>query len=75
MTSSSYSRRYGIPEDRTETIPLALFERSAHEPVAGSQKDVCRLLYLGIIRPFKGVEDLVRAFDLLERRGREGATS
>ncbi|MGH9064535.1 MAG: glycosyltransferase family 4 protein [Acidimicrobiales bacterium] len=24
---------------------------------------VCRLLYFGVIRPFKGVEDLVRAFD------------
>jgi glycosyltransferase involved in cell wall biosynthesis len=26
---------------------------------------VCTLLYFGVIRPYKGVEDLVRAFDLL----------
>ncbi len=26
---------------------------------------ICRLLYLGVIRPFKGVEDLVAAFELL----------
>jgi glycosyltransferase involved in cell wall biosynthesis len=28
-------------------------------------RDVCNLLYFGVIRPFKGVEDLVRAFDLI----------
>jgi glycosyltransferase involved in cell wall biosynthesis len=58
-------RRYGIPEDRTTTIPLALFEHHRREPVARSEDGVCRLLYLGVIRPFKGVEDLVRAFDRL----------
>ena len=37
----------------------------AHAPAARSDDGVCRLLYLGVIRPFKGVEDLVRAFDLM----------
>lgn len=27
--------------------------------------DTCRLLYFGVIRPFKGVEDIVAAFDLM----------
>ncbi len=27
--------------------------------------EICHLLYLGVIRPFKGVEDLVAAFELL----------
>lgn len=34
-------------------------------PAAGAQDGVCRLLYFGVIRPFKGVEDLVEAFGLL----------
>ena len=35
-------------------------------PTADAPEDgVCRLLYFGIIRPFKGVEDLLEAFALL----------
>lgn len=30
----------------------------------GAVGEVCRLLYFGVIRPFKGVEDLIDAFDL-----------
>ena len=61
--------RYGIPAARTATIPHALYDHhAAPRPAHASDDGVCRLLYLGVIRPFKGVEDLVRAFDLLERR-------
>ena len=60
------ARRYGNFEGRTETIPHALYEHHrVAAPVAHADDGVCRLLYLGVIRPFKGVEDLVRAFDLL----------
>ncbi len=38
----------------------------APPPVAAADRDgVCRLLYFGVIRPFKGVEDLVEAFGRL----------
>jgi glycosyltransferase involved in cell wall biosynthesis len=57
--------RFGIPESRIETIPHALYEHHRGSPGERGTDGVCRLLYLGVIRPFKGVEDLVRAFDLL----------
>lgn len=30
-----------------------------------AEDDTCRLLFFGVIRPFKGVEDLIRAFDAI----------
>jgi glycosyltransferase involved in cell wall biosynthesis len=30
--------------------------------------DVCRLLYFGVIRPFKGVEDIITAFDSMDEQ-------
>jgi glycosyltransferase involved in cell wall biosynthesis len=39
-------------------------ERAESRTATKTAEDV-RLLYFGVIRPFKGVEDLVRAFNLL----------
>jgi glycosyltransferase involved in cell wall biosynthesis len=39
----------------------SVVSRTSHDPV----RDETRLLYFGIIRPFKGVEDLIRAFNML----------
>lgn len=62
-------RAYRLGERPVAVIahgPFDQYNRGAHEngprPVA---RDVCNLLYFGVIRPFKGVEDLVRAFDLI----------
>ena len=49
--------------------PLALVSHASYDqyipktPTPPREDDVCRLLYFGVIRPFKGVEDLIAAFD------------
>ena len=58
--------RYAIASSAVEVIPHAVYDQYASAtPRAdiGGDDGCCRLLYFGVIRPFKGVEDLVRAFD------------
>ena len=55
----------------TRPLPGHRRDRSA-APDAGSRPRACNLLFFGIIRPYKGLEDLVAAFELLtpeEMRG------
>ena len=62
------SRHYGLALDDIEIIPHAAYEQygtPAEAEEAPAADGPCRLLYFGVIRPFKGVEDLVRAFDAL----------
>ena len=59
-------RRYGLPADAVTVVPHA--DANPHEggvPIRSAPEGVCNILYFGIIRPFKGVEDLIRAFDEL----------
>ena len=56
--------RFRIPESRIETIPHALYEHHRGSPRERATM-ACAASTCGVIRPFKGVEDLVRAFDLL----------
>jgi glycosyltransferase involved in cell wall biosynthesis len=55
---------YGLAPDDVEIIPHAAYEQYG-APAEAAPDGPCRLLYFGVIRPFKGVEDLVRAFDAL----------
>lgn len=58
--------RFGLPEDAFHVVPHASYDTyadSAAEVHRAAPEGVVNLLYFGIIRPFKGVEDLVRAFD------------
>jgi glycosyltransferase involved in cell wall biosynthesis len=67
VVHSTYDRtlvrdRYGIDPSAIDVIPHATYahyRRGARR----SPRPECNLLYFGVIRPFKGVEDLVRAFD------------
>lgn len=58
--------RYGLDRERISIVPHAAYEHyrggrvERHAPAG-----VCNLLYFGVIRPFKGVEDLIRAFDAI----------
>lgn len=72
------SERYRIAGKPTAQIPHGPYDQyeaeDVREPIAanGSGEEVCNLLYFGVIRPFKGVEDIVEAFDQLsdeEARG------
>ena len=58
--------RYGETNIPVRIIPHATYD---HYHQGGRWRaappDCCNLLYFGIIRPFKGVEDLIRAFDAI----------
>ena len=58
--------RYGATNIPVRIIPHATYD---HYRRGGAWRaappDCCNLLYFGVIRPYKGVEDLVRAFDAI----------
>jgi glycosyltransferase involved in cell wall biosynthesis len=54
--------RYGIQRAAIEVIPHAAYSQYGSR-VDRPRRSEYNLLYFGVIRPFKGVEDLVRAFD------------
>lgn len=57
--------RYGVNES-VALVPHAGYDYlPARPPLRAAPQGVINLLYFGVIRPFKGVEDLIRAFDLL----------
>jgi glycosyltransferase involved in cell wall biosynthesis len=57
--------RYGVNES-VELIPHAGYDYLPPRPPLRDAPDgVINLLYFGVIRPFKGVEDLIAAVDLL----------
>ncbi|MGH3695525.1 MAG: glycosyltransferase family 4 protein [Pseudonocardiaceae bacterium] len=73
MVHSEYDRtavekRYGLGDRPLMVVPHGPYpapptRRPPEESTRSSE--ICTLLYFGVIRPFKGVEDLVRAFDRL----------
>ena len=57
--------RYGLSTSVT-LIPHASYDYlPMRPPIREAPPQVINLLYFGVIRPFKGVEDLLQAFDLL----------
>jgi glycosyltransferase involved in cell wall biosynthesis len=64
-------QRYKLPDERTAVIPFPSYD--AHGPIAPHQSSdgKCRLLFFGTVRPYKGVEDLVVAFERLVGEGRD----
>lgn len=70
-------KTYDLPEDRVVIAPHGPYDHHAPAPSGavspvggsadpdGAADDDFVFLYFGIIRPYKGVEDLVAAFDLL----------
>lgn len=69
-------RSYDLPEERVAIAPHGPYDH--HDPATPSETGVQRVgdftyLYFGVIRPYKGVEDLVAAFDLLPTDVRESS--
>jgi glycosyltransferase involved in cell wall biosynthesis len=61
--------RYGVDESVT-LVPHAGYDYlPSRPPLRTASADVVNLLYFGVIRPFKGVEDLIAAVDLLGSDG------
>ena len=63
-------KRYRVGHGRPIAIvPLGVFDHyqtagAADQPaLRDAPADVCNLLFFGVIRPYKGLDDLIRAFD------------
>jgi glycosyltransferase involved in cell wall biosynthesis len=63
---SALRQAYDLTGRPIEVVPHGPYDhhRAAHRP--GAEPDVCRLLFFGTIRPYKGLEYLVDAFDSLD---------
>ena len=64
---------YDLPDERVVITPHGPYDH--HSSAVGTDRaadDDFTFLYFGIIRPYKGVEDLVAAYDLLPAEVREG---
>jgi glycosyltransferase involved in cell wall biosynthesis len=63
-------QRYRIGNRPVAQIPLGPFDQYLANEVESiarpCEPQCCNLLYFGIIRPFKGVEDLINAFDAID---------
>jgi glycosyltransferase involved in cell wall biosynthesis len=57
--------RYGVDESVTLVAHAGYDYLPSRPPLREAPADVINLLYFGVIRPFKGVEDLIAAVDLL----------
>lgn len=61
-------RSYDLPDDQVAIAPHGPYDHHAAQPAeepGTARGDDFVYLYFGVIRPYKGVEDLVTAFDLL----------
>jgi glycosyltransferase involved in cell wall biosynthesis len=79
IVHSDFDRRavtsaYSIGEKPVQVIPHGAYDHltRASEPRQASSGEPFRVLYFGVVRPFKGVEDLVEAFSSLDRVQAEG---
>jgi glycosyltransferase involved in cell wall biosynthesis len=60
-------KRYGL-NGRISLVPHAGYDYlPTQAPLRSAPPETINILYFGVIRSFKGVEDLVTAFDLLDR--------
>jgi len=48
--------------------PFSHYAVAGSEPLREAPDDVCNFLFFGTIRPYKGLEDLVQAFELLANK-------
>ncbi len=59
-------QRYGLAPRPVRVIAHGPYDHYEREAPAPAGDGVCRLLYFGVIRPFKGLEDLIEAFDSVD---------
>ena len=60
-------RRYGVGESVSLVAHAGYDYLPSRPPLRDAPDGVINLLYFGVIRPFKGVEDLLAAMDLLDQ--------
>jgi len=56
---------YGLGDKPVAMIPHGPYDQYADASAPRADDGVCRLLYFGVIRPFKGVDDILEAFAML----------
>lgn len=60
------TQRFGLAGKPLEIIPHATYDHYRQgKRWRAAPEECCNLLFFGIIRPFKGLEDLIRAFDAI----------
>ena len=64
-------QRYGLRSERTMVIHHPSFDPYGGATVRQPREGPCRLLFFGTVRPYKGLEDLVIAFERLMEESRE----
>ena len=64
-------RRYGLPTERTMVIHHPSFDPFGGVATRQHVEGPCRLLFFGTVRPYKGLEDLVVAFERLVAESEE----
>ena len=59
---------YGLGGKPVVVVPHGPYNQyeGSEAPTPAVEEGICRLLYFGVIRPFKGVEDIIMAFDAME---------
>lgn len=61
--------RYPLGDRSVAIIPCALFDHyqlaEGQQPQRSAPAECCNLLFFGVIRPYKGLEDLVAAFEAI----------
>lgn len=62
-------QRYHLGSERITQIPHAGYEHY-RDTVRPTSSPLGRLLFFGVVRPFKGVEDLIDAIDILAAEGK-----
>jgi glycosyltransferase involved in cell wall biosynthesis len=64
-------RRYGLQRERTMVIHYPSFDPHGGAVARQPREGPCRLLFFGTVRPYKGLEDLVVAFERLVGKSEE----
>jgi glycosyltransferase involved in cell wall biosynthesis len=66
-----FAREFGLDPDRIAVVHVATFGVDADELAHHAERmsDECTIFFFGTIRPYKGLEHLVDAFDRLPREG------
>jgi glycosyltransferase involved in cell wall biosynthesis len=62
---SQFCEQYALSPESVSVVPLGPFPLAHKYLAARSSNDPITILFFGTIRPYKGLEDLVDAFDIL----------
>lgn len=64
---------YGLGGKPVAIVPHGPYNQYVRDSGPSREDDgICRLLYFGVIRPFKGVEDIIAAFDSMDEQEASG---